>query len=1183
MNIELLDSKNWKDRVTFYTSFTWKNPNHGILRKISQETTVPALEPALKAILSYPQKDYSNSKQILKHISNIKLKPLFINYFIKNYEEKDEMIEDIVTSIKTIKLPKTVAIYCEVLQHLVEHFRVCMFDMELFEVILRHGDPSVRKEGINLCVCVYKIEKENIFKYLTNVKEIQMKEIRERIGGYAQIDIQNSVHTNEMLERERIGVCEQIDYKKNKVKDSNMKVKNTIEVTKSETKESENIKLDQNEAKIGFMLDFEPKPFLKNYTNIVRNQIPDDDLVEKLKSTNYKERLEALNIVQNTDTILDSEIQSLIIKKISDVNLQVSMLAIECCVLLKNSRELIKALCDRLKDKRCKNLIFFVMNELKITNLEIFESVEFTKCKNPQMKASLLEFVKYGQFETYHIEAVVALTTDGNKDVRENAYECCKVIANTSMRNLLPEKIQAKYESKNANAAILTINKPMQRELHVKHEENVNEGSIEYFYVKYPFLKDISSTKRYDDIVKSNITADKYFVNFCCEYIDSYRRINEYILDECMKMEIPLQHYNMVINSFLSRLCDPSLKSKIKALVNYCYSLNSNETIKSLRHFLEQKKAGVLFCAALDIYGDVGALQDILYLEGLYQKGKNEKDSVCAAIKNIKEKHAQLSLLSSKSDLHQKPIQMTKRKHFLTRSVIIRQKISNRCKDCKNKEILFTEEFVAMLASKNDYKKVLSLFEHEDMISLSDYIIEYFDKHELLSHDYEYAKKFLSKLISYFIEKEYILREVEARMLCDILKNEKEMLLKLPLIYPKSKLEKLIVKQNEFDSMNASFLSLKMETSYINSPCKKSKPDVKHNNLASFKPFIDTNISDSPAEQETQTCKYAKEFVVESDKTKLNTSNNVATSNHYYENINGSINNYSKSIAHDQHNSSYTLDKAKLEKYSFEMSQYKTETLGVDRFALEQILANLIDSKEMTSKKAFEDLNTIIDTNITSLYFSRNAIVSSIIMQLSECLVTKIGSSELILSTLLKLCKNKGFISDLSYNAIHSINIDIINLIKDEKDSKNQNTRNVNYASDILLSICANGDCVTVFKSYLALFETITGDTRKLLYKLICKHAKHTKSIFDDKHKIQEIIDALNVFLENNCLKIIKNDVVAIKVIQLHINEFCLYFREAIYEFRLDGLVRRIVDKTMGKVKVEIEDVKRRIDELQRH
>ncbi|EJW02529.1 hypothetical protein EDEG_00273 [Edhazardia aedis USNM 41457] len=192
-----------------------------------------------------------------------------------------------------------------------------------------------------------------------------------------------------------------------------------------------------------------------------------------------------------------------------------------------------------------------------------------------------------------------------------------------------------------------------------------------------------------------------------------------------------------------------------------------------------------------------------------------------------------------------------KRKHETIKS-IINQHINNRQKDCKNKDIIFKRFFIDLM-EKRDHKKVLSLFKTTDQIKISDFIIEYIVNNikytekmvssknsknnthneldnmpfnvervtetseisysndltifrDLLNSDLELLYDYLKDLLSYFIEKEYILKENEVLMVYDVIKNRKcrKYLLKMvEMVYPKSKLNRIIEK----DKLNASFIA----------------------------------------------------------------------------------------------------------------------------------------------------------------------------------------------------------------------------------------------------------------------------------------------------------------------------------------------------------------------------------------
>ncbi|KAM0677542.1 hypothetical protein BDAP_001869 [Binucleata daphniae] len=242
MDFSLLTSKNWKDRVTFYKNFDWQCDDiQDVIKTVCSESIVPALEPALLSILKCPIIHFENTKPILKNVSNIKLKNIFFLYFekaifyelykitktihtdgidygkytINNYDDmfyddfvflndkhcnthtkkiykklsnknegnknEGEVLLHICENIKTQKNSKIALFYCELLSKITK-FIGPIYDVNIVNVILQHADPLVRKEGIEICVLIYSVIDNELYDYFVNVKEIQVKEIKERIN-----------------------------------------------------------------------------------------------------------------------------------------------------------------------------------------------------------------------------------------------------------------------------------------------------------------------------------------------------------------------------------------------------------------------------------------------------------------------------------------------------------------------------------------------------------------------------------------------------------------------------------------------------------------------------------------------------------------------------------------------------------------------------------------------------------------------------------------------------------------------------------------------------------------------------------------------------------------------------------------------------------------------------------------
>ncbi|KAM0684995.1 hypothetical protein COBT_003796 [Conglomerata obtusa] len=245
-------------------------------------------------------------------------------------------------------------------------------------------------------------------------------------------------------------------------------------------------------------------------------------------------------------------------------------------------------------------------------------------------------------------------------------------------------------------------------------------------------------------------------------------------------------------------------------------------------------------------------------------------------------------------------------------------------------------------------------------------------------------------------------------------------------------------------------------------------------------------------------------------------------------------------------------------KKEFEENTFKP----IDRAELEKIFINLIESDRNVCLEAFNKLNLIINEEIRVLYFSCNSLVSSILIQLNDSLDNDNEISYLIMNTLNKLSLNLNFLKELSHNSVQNIVIDLIHIV-----SENKNTTILNIAGDILLNICLLPDKKEILKVYLSILNKINENDKKILIKLIWKHSKTINDIMSNKNHVQDIIDVVNEYFESHCSEIARSDVLTLKAIQLHLIEICDYYKMGIYDFELKGMVKKIVDKILDKIK----------------
>lgn len=1165
--MENLESKDWKERKTFYTNVAWDfDDNSAVLQKISRETTVPALEAALLAIIKCPIIKYMDTKPILSHINNIKLKEHFKEYIFalikKDSESKDELIEDIINSIKTIKLGKTVQIYCEILKNIVIEFNNVPFDLSFLSFPLNHNDPTVRKEGIELCSTVYKQKGDVIFSYLSSVKDLLIKEIKDSIAN--------------------------AEMQSNDIKPENVQT-NTV-----------NVKYNALQSNI-------------------RNINPSNKIFDFLKSSNYKERLECLREIQNTGIIITPELQHVIVSKIDDANLQVNMAAIECCVLFKPSKDVIRVLCTKMKDKRFKTHVFDIFQINNVSTANLFESVEFESLKNPVMKCGILEYALSNKIEKESISNIISCTEDGNKDVRELALKCCKKISESENRAFLPAKIMDKIASEGGENMQKKEKKIVKIIPEHKESSLLSEDSHQKIYeriiFKYEFLSDKNSLKRHEELIVSDLLTDPQFYIFACSYKDSFYKNNILFIERIMQSKIPKNHIGFIFKFWIEKIGDVKLKPKIVDLILFLSKIHLEAILEHIYVFIREKKVGKLFCEGIYLLGLIGDESSLNFISSIDKKGKNEKEAgleACEQIKMKKVKNTDVQIensaiienspntrtnihsdshpysnthsntqanthsnthsnLHSYSNANNHSNAQIKRKHSPTSS-IIKQILRTRTKDCKNKEIIFEESFLKLLNDPGSYNTVLNIFNCEDKIYLSDFIIEYIFKHEIVLLDSVFAFDFIERFLDHLILHEYLLRECECIMLYEIVHTRKDLVKKLEYVYPRSKLERIISNRREVESLNTSILSFNINASSLSSPVSKNRKRTQSSKVQALYNSCKNNTEATANNKEFDITKH-ESVEIKPERIELEQSSHF-------------INVHHDSILSANVQSS-SIDSTKIEKYRNEFFEKNNEGVKFDRIRLERIFLNLIHSDPKTCESAFYDLRLVINESIESLLFSCNSIISSILIQLNDSIITNNAMSNIIIDTLHKLCCYKSFVMELSNSSLRAINIEMMNNLKlaNELDISLESKNSIITASaDILSKLCLNANQPLLLKVYLSLIEFIKDEHKQILYNLIWNHSKNMKVLFekDDRKALQEIMDVLSEFLEKNCLKIIRNNVVVSKVIQFHLNEMCNFYRNRIYEFTSQGLVRKIIDKIMGKVEISINDIKDRLEDIKK-
>lgn len=754
-----------------------------------------------------------------------------------------------------------------------------------------------------------------------------------------------------------------------------------------------------------------------------------------------------------------------------------------------------------------------------------------------------------------------------------------------------------------------------------KEEE---DGALSYFYDKYSFLKDKDWKKRLEGLEESlgSIKQEdpRTLNTFVYAHKESVFQISLKLL-ECMSMEkkdlvyaycvkkvteakmkdaicdvLSKLDYDFVVSNLVSSLNGKNGKVFVE-LVGLLVHLGRPECVH-IKRFLEtckstgwaEKEAIQKLRDSLDVGACEASFSQLSIhprsedVEALPAKRETDNDAKNGTPKTVAHTDAQRRVstppLSTHSDRAPSPnlapnaaAKPVRAPLKLTEKDILHPGISKlRIKNGKDVGKVFTKAFLALM-EETDPAQVAATLNTIDMIPVSDFVIHFYLRHYLDIHP----------LIDYFVQKKYILKDYEAKLVLEHF-IKAEIRTEIDTIYPVSKLfiafQKLMHLNTEFviERINALVLKYKFfrgdKHGYYNvlkslgkdefvatlikvcpellqcvndsflSPMPKRRNDTGGLSTfggrvaegASAGSFL-ANSSRMSAVQHGGSPDAQKHSRFDLYRSPTNgKGHEAATRSRASVQARCGVSAQSPSLA--SLDGSDSLCRSRIEQYRRDFE---------DEFSMPKI-PNLITDDLARSREDFADLNSIIDNKVKSLFFSSNSLVNTIIIQLNT--VREKGDTELfetIIRTLIKLTNSKELMGELSLKSLELLNTELIKLVKHNS-----------LIGDVLINLCVNTSPVTILAIYL---ELISDEALKeICMKLIWRHSK-LRNYFAET---QQIIDLIFKCYEKNLYKI-SEDVILHKTCQLHLGELVAFHREKIFQFNLQGIIKEYVKNTLNK------------------
>ncbi|KAM0677541.1 hypothetical protein BDAP_001868 [Binucleata daphniae] len=832
-----------------------------------------------------------------------------------------------------------------------------------------------------------------------------------------------------------------------------------------------------------------------------------ESIKTELKSSNYKERLNALqNILKFSYKMCYDTIQQ-ITMKINDPNLQVTMLAIESVLQLNINENTIKLLVDRLKEKKLKDQILTVMylKEVKCKEINIYLKNQ----KNPQIKTGILEYfyvvcgVTNDCFEDV-MEDVVNMTKDCNKDVRMKANECIQRM------NRVNDK-----DNKNVKQV---VNNRASYEIHTKKgntEQNINKKNS--FEIKSGYTeRKTSNTERnvvnalYNNNI-SNTTTNYYTVN--TNYKNTSNTTTS-IASNTANNPIR-QHNNTTANITKRKRNDAIIKNTIKNRTKDCKNkekifhsffmelLNKNDVD-------DTEKVLTLFDCSDRMY-----LSDFIieYIQ-INEKQSVNGDKLYMYLNNLMDYYIENEHILNKHEIG-----------------MVYQMVGN--KDSKIKEEIFDK--LKYVYPESKLNKIIKKNEIEVLNSsllVCNIKCDSPCKKVKNSNIKEYES------IKYNVNKSYTTNTSNGDNNNTSNHNN--------------------TKSTTYTNDCTNFSNTNHANVHTNNTLYGKTNNMNLHSNTNYT-YVNSNNNHANLHGNTNNTNLYSNTDYTTNHTINNTYNNIQqhTTNHTTNHTqhHSKSTNYNTNITSPKNIDTILLDLIHSDKSicynSFvNLNQIIENNVNLLYFQgnslVSSILIQINDNFEMKN----ENIYIIFEC------FSKIMKNESFVKELSKLSIRNIILECTRLVVSIERTNDTNEINDISRNDIGNTNKSSCNLHNFVKSSASQVLLDILYNPNLSLNLEVLLDLLIYYiqKSNCVLEKDVIS-------KLIWRHSKFCKSHMKDKEKVQEIIKVIEHFYENNCGKVLKSDIKMCKVIQLHLIEIYNEYKDDIYNFEFGSFVKRIVDK----------------------
>ncbi|KAI5168476.1 hypothetical protein PAEPH01_0164 [Pancytospora epiphaga] len=1184
--IGLINSKNYKDRIIAYGALS-RYPHHIAL--VQNETMVPALEPALDALLTHEGKLASNDVNgIFVHAAQSKpgIRAKISTLIDKILEiDEDEMIESLcsLTRHKNVKLVERIV---SKLSEVVTDYKLNKDNIEKIcgrlEDLMSAADKSVRQAASTLCVGIYQVIYDKIYGYIGNIKPIQLKELKGEFEKYSAPKV--AVNVSDL-----------------KCDDSNWKERlASMNILKDSMLDSNNHEL------IGVLtrrLKDANIQVVCATVETVRNGKVSHPEVIKGTVMRFKDRKGSLTqLIKETiaSTGVDSGMLiNILCNKTGDLKNPDVKIGLLDCLLEYSGLSRVEELAFLLDDGNA---------DVRIRAAKVL-SKGGTTCLSDSQKAKISKLC--GNAAKHRIEPM-----EENSSQRNGLFS-------TRQNN---EKLQ--------NDPVRDVAETSSHAIRTRNESftvpSSSCRSVDDFITKYPLFKEKEWSKRLGYFKEAVINIRGESIQVIVNYFLQSKESNFNLVKEFLSLlsTHPQRHgaQEQICSYAISKLCEGKLRNEILTVFK---SIDNTVVIEGLLNVIQSSGSGKRLIAGFEIlcqYSPERNPRIDKFISEVAVVGMAEK----GALEAFKLKYLGESATSGSIP---KTVRRTSISGGYSPTIVNVAKavsITSPCKDAftvfktnvlpKNSENLsetFTSEFLALM--EEDPYSAIGLLSKYCHIAISGTLIRLYCVYYLPS-------SYFSALIHDFISQKYILVESEAiilvhHLLSNTMGDELDL---LDRIYPATRLYKVyrsfvsdngIAAQRDFCCEQISKLVYK---------CKRLTTEMPNEELAEliiqgldFMKFVELLVGYEPKNSSLAGCKSMNHSIPEQthkttheyregvgqpielraacpEKVEAIEPGNSSGLTDFEDSFvvsetavigpgdDGVLK--APSILHDS--IVEVADKKDLKDNDINsqadppVSLAQQQDLIVDIESsianlsitnmsiastprkkkrnfneIEDILNKLIHADTSVSSKAFERIIAIVKDEPSSLLFLSNSLVSSSIIQLFDKFLD-LEFRKLVLEALLRLTQNVDFCLSLRYETLKSAHVDLARIITEET-----------AAADTLINLCLNCG-LDVLKVYFDLLE----NNNELILKLIWRHSKRVD--YTKPGIATSVLGIVDSFYQRRGYILHTAENVLLKVCLLHLKDVCINYSDGAKKFGVGQRTNAVIDLLLCGGSLNLDEIR---------